>query len=116
MAKVKTARRGFSFKEPALIALETLWTHKLRSFLTLLGVILSVSTLIVVVALINGSNRYIADRVANMGANVFRIAQFPLITSMDELVKLRRRNRIITLEDYEFLRDNMANAKNVGLQ
>jgi putative ABC transport system permease protein len=116
MAKVKTATRGFSFKEPALIALETLWTHKLRSFLTLLGVILSVSTLIVVVALIDGSNRYIADRVANMGANVFRISQFPLITSMDEYVKLRRRNRIITLEDYEFLRDSKANARNVGLQ
>lgn len=116
MAKAKTSARGVSFKEPALIALETLWTHKLRSFLTLLGVILSVSTLIVVVALINGSNRYIADHIANMGANVFRLSQFPLITSMDEYVKLKRRNRIITLEDYEFLRDNMVTAKNVGLQ
>jgi putative ABC transport system permease protein len=116
MAKAKTSARGFSFKEPTLIALETLRTHKLRSFLTLLGVILSVSTLIVVVALIDGSNRYIADHIANLGANVFRISQFPLITSMDEYVKLKRRNRVITLEDYEFVRDNMVNAKNVGLQ
>jgi putative ABC transport system permease protein len=116
MAKAKTSARGFSFKEPALIALETLRTHKLRSFLTLLGVILSVSTLIVVVALINGSNRYIADHIANFGANVFRISQFPIITSMDEFVKLKRRNRVITWEDYEFVRDHMLNAKNVGMQ
>jgi putative ABC transport system permease protein len=116
MAKVKTSARSFSFKEPALIALETLRTHKLRSFLTLLGVILAVSTLIIVVALVSGSNRYIADRIANFGTNVFRITQFPVITSMDEYVKLKRRNRVITWEDYEFVRDNMQNAKNVGMQ
>ena len=116
MAKAKTSARGFSFKEPALIALETLRTHKLRSFLTLLGVILSVSTLIVVVALVEGSNRYIADHIANFGANVFRVTQFPIVTSMDEFVKLKRRNRVITWEDYEFVRDNMVNAKNVGMQ
>jgi len=71
-------RRAISLKEPALIALETLRTHKLRSFLTLLGVILSVSTLIVVVSMIEGTNRYISDKVANFGANVFQISRFPL--------------------------------------
>src|SRR5215469_2589155 len=116
MAKAKTSGRGLAFKEPALIALETLRTHKLRSFLTLLGVILAVSTLIIVIALVEGSNRYIADRVANFGVNVFRITQFPVVTSMDEFVKLKRRNRVITWEDYEFVRDNMLNAKNVGMQ
>ena len=116
MAKAKTSARRLSFKEPALIALETLRTHKLRSFLTLLGVILAVSTLIIVVALVSGSNRYIADRVANFGTNVFRITQFPIVTSMDEFVKMKRRNRVITWEDYEFVRDNMMNAKNVGMQ
>jgi len=50
----KAARRGVSLKEPVLIALETLRTHKLRSFLTLLGIILSVSTLIVVVSMVEG--------------------------------------------------------------
>ena len=60
--------RGSSFREPATIAIETLRSHKLRSFLMLLGIILSVSTLILVVSLINGTNRYIADRVANMAS------------------------------------------------
>src|SRR5229473_6930726 len=109
-------RRAISLKEPALIALETLRTHKLRSFLTLLGVILSVSTLIVVVSLIEGTNRYISNRVANFGANVFLIHQYPIVTSLEEFVKLQRRNKKITWEDFEYLRDNMTTAKAVGVE
>ena len=105
---------GVSFKEPALIALETLRTHKLRSFLTLLGVILSVSTLIVVVSMINGTNRYISQKVANFGANVFQVSRFPLITSFDEFLRLQKRNKIIVWDDYLFLHDNMRLAKAVA--
>ncbi len=54
--------------------------HKLRSFLMLLGVILSVSTLILVIALINGMNVYFATRIANLGSNVFLIHKFPIIS------------------------------------
>ena len=78
---------GYAIKEPALIALETMRTHKLRSFLMLLGVILSVSTLILVVALINGTNAYIADRVANMGNGVFIIGRFGIINTEEDWVK-----------------------------
>src|SRR5215510_12379937 len=109
--KKSRARRGVSLREPMLIALETLRTHKLRSFLTLLGVILSVLTLIVVVAMIRGTNLYISDRVANFGANVFLVSQFPIVTSREEFVKLQRRNKPITWENYEFVRDNMTFAK-----
>jgi putative ABC transport system permease protein len=105
---------GISLKEPALIALETLRTHKLRSFLTLLGVILSVSTLIVVVSMINGTNRYISEKVANFGANVFQVSRFPLITSFDEFLRLQKRNKVIVWDDYLFLRDHMQLAKAVG--
>src|SRR3989449_8541243 len=65
-------KRRILLREPIGVALETLRAHKMRSFLMLLGIILSVSTLIVVIALISGVNRYIADRVANLGSNVFR--------------------------------------------
>ncbi len=109
-------RRAISLKEPALIALETLRTHKLRSFLTLLGVILSVSTLIVVVSMIEGTNRYISDKVANFGANVFKITRFPLITSFEEFLRLQKRNKNITWDDYVFVRDNMRTAKTVALE
>ena len=110
----KQSKVRISFKEPALIALETLRTHKLRSFLTLLGVILSVSTLIVVVSMINGTNRYISDKVANFGANVFQVSRFPIVTSIDEFLRLQKRNKVIGWDDYEFLHDNMQFAKTVG--
>src|SRR5437016_3877811 len=109
-------RKSVSLHEPAMIALETLRTHKLRSFLTLLGVILSVATLIVVVAMIEGTNRYVADKVANFGANVFLVMRFPVVTSIEQFVKLQRRNKNITSEDYEYVRQNMRLAKNVGLE
>ena len=99
-----------------MIALETLRAHKLRSFLTLLGVILSVSTLIVVVSMIKGANRYVAEKAANFGSNVFLVMRFPLITSQEAFVKLSRSNKDITWDDFEYVRDNMKLAKAIGLE
>jgi putative ABC transport system permease protein len=106
----------FAIKEPAAIAFETMITHKLRSFLMLLGIILSVSTLILVVALINGTNTYIAERVANMGSDVFLVSRFGIINSSEEFIKANRRNRKFEWDDYVALRDGMKLAKNVGLE
>jgi putative ABC transport system permease protein len=108
--------RGPSLREPVTVALETMRAHKLRSFLMLLGIILSVSTLIVVVSLIAGTNRYIASRVANMGANVFLVHRYPLITEMEQLIKASRRNKNITWDDFEYLRDNLELARRVGVE
>src|SRR5207244_8904255 len=58
MLRLRTMRVRVPFREPVTVALDTLRAHKLRSFLMLLGIILSVSTLIVVVGLIEGTNRY----------------------------------------------------------
>jgi putative ABC transport system permease protein len=112
----KAVRRGISLKEPVLIALETLLSHKLRSFLTLLGIILSVSTLIIVVSMVQGANKYVSEKVANFGSNVFLVARFPLITSAEEFVRLSRTNKNVTWEDYEYVRDNMRLAEAVGLE
>src|SRR6478752_10609685 len=103
----RSGRRGVSLKEPVMIALETLRSHKLRSFLTLLGIILSVSTLIIVVSMVQGANKYVAEKAANFGSNVFVVRRYPLITSLGQLVKLTRSNKMVTWDDYEFLRDNM---------
>jgi putative ABC transport system permease protein len=107
-------RRSFGVREPVVVALQTMRAHKLRSFLMLLGVILSVSTLILVVSLIEGTDRYIADRVANLGANVFIVNRFPILTNAQDYVKAVRRNRIIEWEDYEALRDNLKLPSQVG--
>src|SRR5947208_204368 len=109
-------KRGVLVREPVGVALETLRQHKMRSFLMLLGIILSVSTLIVVISLISGVNKYIANRVANLGSNVFLLTRFPLITDVQELVKAERRNKKVTWEDYEALRDNMKLPLRMGVE
>ncbi|HLW78419.1 MAG TPA: ABC transporter permease, partial [Terriglobia bacterium] len=105
-----TAREAF------WIALEALRAHKLRSFLTLLGVVISTTTLIVVISIVNGMNTYIADHVANLGANVFILHQFKWATDDEEWLKERRRNLPMRIEDYEFLRDSLPGYKNVGAE
>lgn len=88
----------------------------MRSFLTLLGIILSVSTLIVVIALISGVDHYIADRVANLGSNVFLLTRFPIITDVDEFVKANRRNKKVTWDDYESLEQNLKLPSRIGVE
>ena len=103
-------------REAFWLALEALRTHKLRSVLTLLGVVIATTTLIVVMSIINGMNLYIADRIANLGANVFILDQFKWTSSDDEWLKMQRRNKPIRLEDYEFLKDNLRGYKNIGAE
>ncbi len=79
--------RTASLREPIEVALQTLRQHKLRSFLMLLGIIISVCTLIVVVSLISGANRYIASRVANLGSNVLLVRRYPFITPNEDFLK-----------------------------
>jgi len=109
-------KRGVLFREPVGVALETLRQHKMRSFLMLLGIILSVATLIVVISLISGVNQYIAGRVANLGSNVFLLTRFPLITDVEEYVKANRRNKKVTWDDYEALRENLKLPLRVGVE
>ena len=108
--------RGHFLREAALIALQTMRAHKLRSFLTLLGIILSVSTLILVVALISGMNLYFAQRVANLGSNVFLIEKIGIVPDWQDRINAERRNRDITWEDFEALRDGLKLPQAVGVE
>jgi putative ABC transport system permease protein len=99
--------------ETLKLSLDALRAHKLRSFLTLLGVIMAVATLVVVMSAIAGLNMYVATRVANLGANVFLVDRFGIITSYDEFTKAQKRP-LITLADYERLRDSMSVARAVA--
>ncbi len=115
--KLKLRRSHVHFlREAALIALQTMRAHKLRSFLTLLGIILSVSTLIMVVALISGMNLYFAQRVANLGSNVFLIDKIGIVTDWQEQINAAKRNRDITWEDFEALHDELKLPKEVGVE
>src|SRR5277367_964884 len=97
------------------LALESLRAHKLRSFLTLLGVILAVTTLVTVMSVVTGMNTYVADRIANLGANVFLVDRFGIITSQDEFIKAQKRP-LIRMEDYERLRETMKTASAVAAE
>jgi putative ABC transport system permease protein len=103
-----TAREAF------WIALEALRSHKLRSFLTLLGVVIATTTLIVVMSIVNGMNLYIAEHIANLGANTFVLHQFQWAQGFDSFLNARRRNKPIRLEDYEFLKDNLQGYQQIG--
>ena len=115
----RTGRRSGAWatsREAFWIALETLRAHKLRSFLTLLGVVIATTTLIVVMSVINGMNLYIADHIANLGANVFILSKYDWATTGEEWLKMQRRNKAIRIEDFEFLRDNVNGYKNIGAE
>jgi putative ABC transport system permease protein len=101
-------------REAFWIALEALRAHKLRSFLTLLGVVIATTTLIVVMSIINGMNLYIADHIANLGANVFIVSHFQWAQGYEAWLKARRRNKPIRTEEYDFLKDNLNGYKNIG--
>src|SRR5690348_6995657 len=94
-------------REAFWIAMEALRSHKLRSFLTLLGVVIATTTLIVVMSTVNGMNLYIADHIANLGTNTFVLHQFQWAQGFDSFLKARRRNKPIRMEDYEFLKENL---------
>src|SRR5215471_16094673 len=112
-SRFESLKRGWvTFFETLKLALDALRAHKLRSFLTLLGVILAVTTLVVVMSLVAGLNFYVADRIANLGANVYLVDRFGIITSYDAWIKAQKRP-LITLSEYEWLRDNMKTAVQV---
>ena len=103
-----TAREAF------WLAMEALRSHKLRSFLTLLGVVIATTTLIVVMSVVNGMNLYIADHIANLGANTFVLHQFQWAQGFEEFLKARRRNQPIRVDDYEYLRDSLTDYQQIG--
>jgi putative ABC transport system permease protein len=112
------AQHGFrsvwiTFIETLKLAMDSLRAHKLRSFLTLLGVILAVATLVSVMSVIAGLNKYIADKVADLGANVFVIDRFGIITSRDAFIRAQKRP-LITMEEFERFRDSTQLAKLVS--
>ncbi|QMV18869.1 FtsX-like permease family protein [Granulicella sp. 5B5] len=101
-------------KEALMIALQSLWANKLRSVLTMLGVIIAVGSLIAVVTLINGANSYVANKINNQGADVFTISQQPAFTtSYKEYVKYQKR-KIISMDQYKTLQQECTECKQVG--
>jgi putative ABC transport system permease protein len=114
LTRFERYRRGWrTFTETLKLAVDAIRAHKLRSFLTLLGVILAVTTLVFVMSVIAGMNFYVADKIANLGANTYLVHRFGIITSEDAWIKAQKRP-LITMEEFTRLRDNMKTALRIA--
>ena len=111
-------RRSASFWEAGRIALDSLRKSKLRSFLTLLGIILATSTLIAVTSFVNGMNVYISTKLSNMGSDGFRVVRIAFIGNWDpkKYIEAQRRNPKIKPEEYEFIKEHATLLRDIGMQ
>jgi putative ABC transport system permease protein len=90
------------------VAIAAIWAHKLRSALTLLGMIVGVTAFVTVVSLIQGFNVYIDEKIAGIGAKSFSIQRFNPFEDFkdtDTIAAAQRRNKELTLDDYEYMKE-----------
>jgi putative ABC transport system permease protein len=107
------------YADSARIALQSILAHKLRAFLTLIGIIIGVAAVVVVGASVSGLNTYVTDRVAKLlGANHFMIARIAFSGHMsdDEFEKMNRRNKRLNWDDYEWVKEHCATCSEVGVE
>src|SRR5215212_1712939 len=101
--------------ETIRIAAAALTTNKLRSFLTLFGVIIGVMTVISVVSIIAGLNNFIAERLFQLNPDVYVVTQFGIITSREQFFEAVKRKKI-DFGDYEAIRTRCKRCAAVGAQ
>ncbi len=100
--------------EAIRIAVQSLWANKLRSVLTLLGVVIGVAAVIAVVTFVNGINGYVAEKIFRLGADVFVISKVsPVVTNVDQLIEGEKR-KDLTLDDYQAVLDSCRDCTQVG--
>src|SRR5690349_20641874 len=107
-----------NLKESINLAIAAIWAHKLRSTLTLLGMIMGVTSVVVIVSLIQGFKAYVDDRIDHMGARTITVRRFDPsdYRDTDAYVDAVRRNKKLTFDDYEFLKDNASLVDRFGVQ
>jgi len=109
-------RSNASFFEAARVAFDSLRGSKLRSFLTLLGIILSTTTLISVMAVIHGMDVVVATSASTMGTEGFRVLRFAFIGNWDpkKFLEYQRKNPELSLEEYNFLKSRATLVKEMS--
>jgi putative ABC transport system permease protein len=96
------------------LALQALWANKLRSILTLIGVVMGVASVIMVITLVNGANRYVSTKLSGYGADVFTVTKMSsVIFTPEEYFKYQKR-KILRIDDYYAIRDACTECSEVG--
>jgi len=97
--------------EAMKIAFLSLWANKLRSALTLLGVVIGVAAVIAVVTFVNGINGYVAEKILNLGADAFIMCKVsPATTNIDHYLEAMKR-KDLNMDDYRAVREGASSAR-----
>ncbi len=100
--------------EAVKLALQSLWANKMRSVLTLLGVMIGVASVIMVVTLTNGAKNFVTTKINTYGADVVTISKMPqTFITIDEYLEFQKR-RDITLDDYRTVSSECRSCVSVG--
>ena len=101
-------------REAIRIALQSLWANKLRTVLTLLGVVIGVSSVIAVVTFVSGINGYVAEKIFRLGADVCKVTKSPsVITNADQYLEAAKRKNF-DMDDYRAVLEQCKSCKVVG--
>jgi putative ABC transport system permease protein len=107
-------------REAIRLALQAVWAAKLRSFFTVLGIVVSVGFLVIVVAIIQGMNAYVKDNLtgAMIGTNAFQVRRSPISVGLldDDEVRAIAQRPLITRDEAEIVRAALPDAEAVSLQ
>jgi putative ABC transport system permease protein len=105
-----------NFTETLKLALAAIWAHKLRSFLTLLGMIIGVTAFMVVLSLLQGFNAYVDEKIAGIGSNSFTIRRFSFedFKNTDTIAEAQRRNKDLTFDEMEFIKERSQLIDKIG--
>src|SRR4051812_9886667 len=106
--------QSMNYTEAIRVALQSLWANKLRSVLTLLGVMIGVGAVIAVVTFVSGINDYVAKKIFNLGADVFIVAKMSAVeTNVDHFLEAEKRKNL-DMEDYQAVVDSCRHCQYVG--
>jgi putative ABC transport system permease protein len=102
------------FGEAFKIALQSLWANKMRTVLTLLGVVIGVASVITVVTLTNGAKRFVTDKINTYGASVVTVSKMPqTFLTVEEYLDFQKR-KDISFDDYRAILDGCKTCVSVG--
>ncbi len=104
------------WNEGLKLAMQSLWANKLRTVLTLLGVVIGVAAVIAVVTLVNGANAYVATKVNNYGADVLTVSKRPqIITSYEEWMRYQKLKNV-DMAQFHYVEENCHVCAGIGAQ
>lgn len=97
-----------NFAETLKLAASAIWAHKLRSFLTLLGMIIGMTAFMVVLSLLQGFNAYVDEKIAGIGSNTFNVQRFNFgdFKDTDTIAAAQRRNKELSFDELDFIRQH----------